>query len=58
MYKVVYFSDYGNVVARNFDTEAMARAFKAELNKFAWIVQYTTSTTITDITVAPESEET
>lgn len=54
MYKVVYFSDYGNVVARNFETEAMARAFKAKLNKFSWIVRYTTSTTITDITVEPE----
>ena len=51
MYKVVYFSDYGNVVARNFDTESAARAFKAELNKFAWIVRYVTSTAIADITV-------
>lgn len=54
MYKVVYFSDYGNVVARNFESEAMARAFKTELNKFAWIVRYTTSTTVTDITVETE----
>lgn len=62
MYKVVYFTDFGNVVSKTFELEAAARAFHSTLD-FGWIVRYETTQTITDITTPepepePEPEET
>ena len=54
MYRVVYFTPYGNIVQKQFNDEATARAFLGQLS-FGWLVRYTTSTTITDITT-PEPE--
>lgn len=56
VYKVLYFTQFGNVIAKNYKTQAEAETFYTSLaNKTPWrvILNCLDSDTVTDVTPAP-----
>lgn len=53
VYKVLYFTQFGNVIAKNFKTQALAEAFYTSLNGHTpWrvVLNCLDADTVTDIT--------